>query len=95
MRPEFRAYAQQIIDNAKSLAEELLAGGLRLYHEALGAPVEELRMNMPINIRSSDDEGKKAGNQFVPARFSVPIGIEDSGFGHRCSLGLSSAAFRG
>jgi glycine hydroxymethyltransferase len=30
LRPEFRQYAQQIIDNAKALAESLLAGGVRL-----------------------------------------------------------------
>jgi glycine hydroxymethyltransferase len=30
MRPEFKKYARQIIDNAKSLAEALLAGGLKL-----------------------------------------------------------------
>ena len=30
MRPEFKKYAQQIIDNAKALAETLLAGGLKL-----------------------------------------------------------------
>jgi glycine hydroxymethyltransferase len=30
MRPEFKKYAQQIIDNAKTLAEVLLAGGLKL-----------------------------------------------------------------
>jgi glycine hydroxymethyltransferase len=30
MRPEFKQYAQRIIDNAKALAETLLAGGLKL-----------------------------------------------------------------
>jgi glycine hydroxymethyltransferase len=30
MRPEFKQYARQIIDNAKALAETLLAGGLKL-----------------------------------------------------------------
>jgi glycine hydroxymethyltransferase len=30
MRPEFKEYARRIIDNAKSLAEVLLAGGLKL-----------------------------------------------------------------
>src|SRR3954466_12730300 len=30
MRPEFKTYARQIIDNAKALAESLLAGGLKL-----------------------------------------------------------------
>lgn len=53
-----------------------VAGGLRRYHEHHGSPVEELRMNMPINVREGD-KGKKAGNQFVPARFAVPIAIVD------------------
>ena len=30
LKPEFKAYAQQIIDNARTLAEVLMAGGLRL-----------------------------------------------------------------
>ncbi len=30
LRPEFKQYARQIIDNAKALAEVLLAGGLKL-----------------------------------------------------------------
>jgi glycine hydroxymethyltransferase len=30
LQPEFRSYAQRILDNAKTLAEELLSGGLRL-----------------------------------------------------------------
>jgi len=30
LRPEFKKYAQQIIDNAKTLADALLAGGLKL-----------------------------------------------------------------
>ena len=30
LRPEFKQYAQHIIDNAKALAEALMAGGLRL-----------------------------------------------------------------
>jgi WS/DGAT/MGAT family acyltransferase len=53
-----------------------IAGGLRLYHAKRGAPVDELRMTMPINLREGD-KGRKAGNQFAPARFLVPVGIED------------------
>jgi glycine hydroxymethyltransferase len=30
MQPSFRDYAQQVVDNAKTLAETLIAGGLRL-----------------------------------------------------------------
>ncbi len=53
-----------------------VAGGLRLYHEAHGAPVESLRMTMPINVRDEETE-RVAGNQFAPARFPVPVGIAD------------------
>ena len=53
-----------------------IAGGLRLYHEKRGAPVDELRMTMPINLREAD-KAQKAGNQFAPARFLVPVGIAD------------------
>lgn len=30
MKPDFKAYAQQIVNNAKTLAETLMSGGLRL-----------------------------------------------------------------
>ena len=35
-----------------------------------------LRMTMPINVRSATT-ANLAGNQFVPARFPVPVGIVD------------------
>lgn len=53
-----------------------VAGGLQRYHEQLGAPVEALRMTMPINVRTEATQGV-AGNQFVPARFPVPMSIAD------------------
>jgi WS/DGAT/MGAT family acyltransferase len=52
-----------------------VAGGLARYHERHGAPVDALRMTMPISIRV---EGQNlGGNQFVPARFPVPMNIVD------------------
>nr|WHV03895.1 putative wax ester synthase/acyl-CoA:diacylglycerol acyltransferase [uncultured bacterium] len=53
-----------------------VAGGFMRYHERNGAPVEALRMNMPINVRTADT-ADVAGNQFAPARFPVPMNIED------------------
>jgi WS/DGAT/MGAT family acyltransferase len=53
-----------------------VGGGLARYHAEHGAPVDALRMLMPVNVR----EGEKAdevGNQFAPARFEVPVGITD------------------
>jgi diacylglycerol O-acyltransferase / wax synthase len=53
-----------------------VAGGLHRYHVRHGAPVEALRMTMPINVRD-EQTADLAGNQFVPARFTVPVAIED------------------
>ena len=52
-----------------------VAGGLRRYHDAHGVAVDELRMIMPINVRG--EGAGLGGNQFVPARVLVPVGIED------------------
>lgn len=52
-------------------------GGLARYHQHHEAMVPELRMTMPINVRAADDKGKTAGNAFAPARFAVPMNIED------------------
>jgi len=53
-----------------------VAGGLARYHHEMGLDVDQLRMTMPINIRS-DATANLAGNQFAPARFAVPVGIQD------------------
>jgi WS/DGAT/MGAT family acyltransferase len=53
-----------------------IAGGLRRYHELHGRTVPELRMSMPINLRHGE-KARRAGNQFAPVRFPVPVGIPD------------------
>jgi hypothetical protein len=54
-----------------------ICAAMRRYHEHHGQPVGELRMTMPINIRERGETGRRAGNQFVPARFPVPVGVVD------------------
>ncbi|HEU4428024.1 MAG TPA: wax ester/triacylglycerol synthase family O-acyltransferase [Myxococcota bacterium] len=54
-----------------------ICGGLRIYHEKHGEPVDALRMTMPINTREGE-KGNRAGNQFAPMRMIVPVGIEDA-----------------
>jgi WS/DGAT/MGAT family acyltransferase len=44
------------------------------YHRAKGAPVDQLRMAMPISTRTDKGSG---GNAFAPTRLLVPTGIED------------------
>jgi hypothetical protein len=42
----------------------------------MGMPVERLRMGMAINNRFAE-RADRSGNEFLPARFEVPIAIED------------------
>lgn len=53
-----------------------VARGLYLYHLAHGVDCDELRMAIPINIRT-EDASNVAGNAFVPARIELPVDIED------------------
>jgi diacylglycerol O-acyltransferase len=52
-----------------------LTGGLRRYHEAHGASVDELRVTMPVSIRKPDDP--IGGNRITLLRFAVPVGLRD------------------
>jgi diacylglycerol O-acyltransferase / wax synthase len=52
-----------------------VAGALGRYHERLGEPVEELRMAMPVNLRTDGMTG--AGNAFAPTRVLVPVGPKE------------------
>ena len=52
----------------------VVSGGLQRYHALHGAPVPDIRVNMPVNMRT---EGDSEGNNWVPARFLIPIDIDD------------------
>jgi len=52
-----------------------ITGGLRRYHQALGAEVDELRIAMPVSLRTSADDA--GGNHVTVMRFLVPVGVED------------------
>jgi hypothetical protein len=52
-----------------------LLGAFRLYHEALGHPVESIPMAIPISVRS--DRDAPGGNRIAGVRFAGPVGIAD------------------
>lgn len=52
-----------------------VAGGLRRYHEKHGAPVGDLHLTMPINLRTDDDS--MGGNRIGLMRFDIPAGVAD------------------
>jgi diacylglycerol O-acyltransferase len=51
-------------------------GALQRYHEALGESCAEIRMHMPVSVRS-DDTATRSDNQFVPTRMILPLGEAD------------------
>ncbi len=66
-------------DHGMTLNDAFMAGvvgGLRIYHERRGEPVERLRCNMPISLRNPE---RPAQNAVTIARFEVPVGIRDPG----------------
>src|SRR5207302_8365122 len=48
-----------------------LAAGAGEYHRTRGAPVDELRISMPVSRRG---DGSAGGNAFSPTRVLVPTG---------------------
>jgi WS/DGAT/MGAT family acyltransferase len=73
---ELKAAAERAKATLNDAFVASVCGALRRYHEDHGAPVDDLRMTMPVDIRSGED-ASRAGNQFVPARFAVPLAIAD------------------
>lgn len=51
-----------------------VAGGAGAYHLEKGAPVDELRMSMPVSTRTDKSAG---GNSFTPTKVLVPVGLRD------------------
>ena len=52
-----------------------VARGLHEHHRRSGAPVDAIRVTMPISLRTEGDE--RGGNRFTPARFVLPIAEPD------------------
>ncbi|HVF73940.1 MAG TPA: wax ester/triacylglycerol synthase domain-containing protein [Acidimicrobiales bacterium] len=71
---EVKAAAKAMGGTVNDLYIAGVAGGAGAYHRAKGAPVDELRITMPVSTRSDKSVG---GNAFAPARLLVPAGIED------------------
>ena len=66
--------------------------GLRRYHVAHDAPVDGLRVLMPVNVRTGAHAA--GGNHFVPARFVIPVAddpAEQLGLVHRLAASWKSA----
>jgi WS/DGAT/MGAT family acyltransferase len=72
----FKAAARTVGGTLNDTYMAAIGGGVAAYHEAHNAPCEYLRVNMPVNMRTSGDD--TAGNRWVPARFPMPIDSGDA-----------------
>jgi diacylglycerol O-acyltransferase / wax synthase len=52
-----------------------LSGGMGRYHEALGLPVAELPLALPVSLRTADDPA--AGNRITGITIAAPVGEPD------------------
>lgn len=50
-------------------------GGVRLYHDKSGSPIETISMAIPVSVRTDDDPAH--GNRIAGARFAAPAGEPD------------------
>jgi WS/DGAT/MGAT family acyltransferase len=72
-----------------------LTAGLRLYHEQHGSTPDELRVTLPISIRTANDP--VAGNRITLQRFTVPVAVPDPAvrleeIGVRCRMAREEPA---
>jgi WS/DGAT/MGAT family acyltransferase len=72
---QFKAAAKKRDRTVNDLFLAAISVAMNDYHEKMGHPVDELRMNMPISLRTSADES----NAVTIARFEIPVSnvIED------------------
>ena len=69
---DFEAFRAAAKKRDRTVNDLFLAGisvGMYRFHEQMGRPVDELRMNMPISLRTSADQG----NAVTIARFEIPV----------------------
>lgn len=66
---QFKAAAKRRERTVNDLFLAAISVGMNHYHEKMGHPIDELRMNMPISLRTDDQQG----NAVTIARFEIPV----------------------
>jgi diacylglycerol O-acyltransferase / wax synthase len=72
---DLRAAAKTVGGSVNDAYLAALCGGLGRYHEALGLPVDELPLALPVSLRTADDPA--AGNRFAGVTIAAPVGEPD------------------
>jgi diacylglycerol O-acyltransferase / wax synthase len=72
---DLRAAAKAVGGSVNDAYLAALSGGLGRYHEALGVPVDELPLALPVSLRTADDPA--AGNRITGITIAAPLGEAD------------------
>ena len=72
---DLRAAAKTVGGSVNDAYLAALSGGIGRYHEALGVPVDELPLALPVSLRTADDPA--AGNRFAGVTIAAPVGEPD------------------
>jgi diacylglycerol O-acyltransferase len=72
---DLRAAAKAAEGSVNDAYLAALSGGLGRYHEALGVPVAELSLTLPVSLRTAGDPA--AGNRITGVTIAAPVGEPD------------------
>jgi WS/DGAT/MGAT family acyltransferase len=72
---ELKAAAKRVGGKLNTALLAGVAGGIGRYHEHHGTTAPAVRCAMPVSTRGAADDS--LGNQFSPARFRLPVDVDD------------------
>jgi diacylglycerol O-acyltransferase len=72
---DLRASAKAVGCSVNDAYIAALCGGLHLYHEQLGVPVDAVPLTMPVSLRRASDPA--GGNRWAVVRLPAPVGEPD------------------
>ena len=73
---DFKAAARAVDATLNDVFVATTLDALRRYHDAMGSPCSQLRMNMPVSVRGGES-ANRFDNQFVPTRMVLPLSDAD------------------
>lgn len=75
---DFKAAARSVDATLNDAFVATTLDALRRYHDAMGSPCSQVRMNMPVSVRGGES-ANRFDNQFVPTRMVLPLSDADAG----------------
>ncbi len=69
---DFKAAARSVDTTLNDAFVATTLDALRRYHDAMGSPCSQVRMNMPVSVRGGES-ANRFDNQFVPTRMVLPL----------------------